>query len=42
MENRHITVKGVICVIKHEKQLFYPVGVEWSNPWHAVLLQGIL
>ena len=38
-ETKHITVKGVVCLFKHEKQLFHPVGVERPNPQYAALLQ---
>ena len=31
--------KGAICLFKHEKQLFHPVGVERPNPQYAVLMQ---
>ncbi len=38
-KNKHITVKGVVCLFKHEKQLFHPVGIERPNPQYAALLQ---
>ena len=38
-QNKHITVKGVVCLFKHEKQLFHPVEIERPNPQYAALLQ---
>ena len=29
----------MVCLFKHEKQLFHPVGVECPNPQYAALLQ---
>ena len=29
----------MVCLFKHEKQLFHPVGVERPNPQYAALLQ---
>lgn len=28
-----------MCLFKHEKQLFHPVGIERPNPQYAALLQ---
>ena len=39
VKNEHITAKSVVCLFKHEKQLFHPVGVVRSNPQYAALLQ---
>ena len=38
-KNTCITIKGVVCLFKHEKQLFHPVAVERPNPQYAALLQ---
>ncbi len=32
-------MKGVVCLFRHEKQLFHPVEVERPNPQYAALLQ---
>lgn len=32
-------MKGVVCLFKHEKQLFHPVAVERANPQYAALQQ---
>ena len=36
---KHNQSEGVICLFKHEKQLFHPVEVEQPNPQYAALLQ---
>ena len=36
-KNKHITAK--VCLRKREKRLYHPVGIEYPNPQHAVLLQ---
>jgi len=37
-----LSQKGMVCLFKHEKRLFYPVEVEQPNAKYTTFLQAII